>query len=90
MVSRVPANEKVGEMIVRMGGELDVELATTVTAEGSELKHFQNQNNYFRDSWDELGAIVPAEHRTNSDTGSGFKGARDCSGLCNNFEEIFD
>ena len=90
MVSRVPANEKVEEMIVRMGGELDVELATTVTAEGSELKHFQNQNNYFRDSWDELGAIVPAEHRTNSDTGSGFKGAGDCSGLCNSFEEILD
>ena len=37
-----------------------------------------------------MGAIVPLEHRTNSDTGSGFKGAGDCSGLCNSFEEILD
>ena len=50
----------------------------------------QKQNNCFRDSWVELGGTVPAEHQTNFEPCSDFKGAENCNEECNNLGEIFD
>ena len=58
--------------------------------EDPELKHLQRQNNYFKDSWVELGVLVPAEHQTNFEPCSDFKGAENCNEECNNLGEVFD
>ena len=90
MISRVQAEETIEDMIMRIGGELQVELDEMAIGEDPELEYLQKQNNCFRDSWAELGEAIPADHRTNFETGSGFKGAEGCNEPCNNFEQIVD
>ena len=45
-------------MILRKGEELDIKLKEIFTAEDSELKHLQKQNNYFRDGWVKLQEVT--------------------------------
>ena len=88
IVSRVPANERLEDMIERVGEELDKQLAEISVAEDPELRNLEKQNKYFRDSWIELGQSTPAEQPTNFECGYSHKGAGECS-KCNNSGGIF-